>query len=253
MSAGDAVSDAMVMTQRNLLHYLRVPSLVIFSTITPVMLVVLFGYVFGGAIPVPGLRYLDYLMPGIFVQAVAFGAMQTGIGLAEDHQNGIIDRLRSLPMSRSAVLAGRTLSDCLRNLLVVVLMTVVGLLIGFRFDARPSAILGGLALIVLFAFAFSFISASVGLSVGNVEAAQSAGFVWVFPLTFASSAFVPIFTMPGWLQAFAKVNPVTITVDAVRQLFLGQPAATRVWQTLAWMVAILVIFVPLSVWRFRRR
>jgi ABC-2 type transport system permease protein/oleandomycin transport system permease protein len=247
-----AVSDGLALTRRNLLHYVRVPSLVIFSTVTPVMLVVLFAFVFGGAIPIPGLRYLDYLMPGVFVQAVAFGAIQTGIGLADDHQRGIIDRFRSLPMARSAVLAGRTLSDCLRNLLVVVLMTTVGLLIGFRFDAGLGAIVGGLGLIVLLAFAFSFVSAAVGLSVGNVEAAQSAGFVWVFPLTFASSAFVPIFTMPGWLQAFAKVNPVTITVDAVRQLFFGQPAGTRVWQTLGWMAAILVVFVPLSVSRYRR-
>jgi ABC-2 type transport system permease protein/oleandomycin transport system permease protein len=242
----------MVMTRRNLLHYVRVPSLVIFSTITPVMFVVLFAYVFGGAIPIPGIKYLDYLMPGIFVQTVAFGSIQTGIGLAEDQQRGIIDRLRSLPMARSAVLAGRTLSDCLRNLLVVVLMTVVGLLIGFRFHAGLGAILGGLGLVVLFAFAFSFISAAVGLSLSTVEAAQSAGFVWVFPLTFASSAFVPVFTMPGWLQAFAKANPVTITVDAVRLLFQGQPAGTQVTRSLLWMAAIIVVFVPLSVSRYRR-
>lgn len=250
--ASATVSDAMVMTRRNLLHYMRVPSLVIFSTITPVMFVVLFGFVFGGAIKIPGLAYLDYLMPGIFVQTVAFGATQTGIGLAEDQQKGIIDRFRSLPMARSAVLAGRTLSDCLRNLVVVVLMTVVGLLIGFRFHAGLRAVLAGLGLIVLFAFALSFVSAAIGLSLDSVEAAQSAGFVWVFPLTFASSAFVPVLTMPGWLQAFAKVNPVTITVDAVRQLFLGLPSGTRVLQALAWVVAILVVFVPLSVSRYRR-
>jgi ABC-2 type transport system permease protein/oleandomycin transport system permease protein len=241
------------MTRRNLLHYVRVPSLVIFSTITPVMFVVLFAFVFGGAIKVPGLSYVDFLMPGIFVQTIAFGSTQTGIGLAEDLSRSMVDRFRSLPMTRFAVLAGRILADTLRNILVVVLMTGVGLLVGFRFHNRLLPIVGGLGLLVLFAVAFSWISAVIGLSVGNVEAAQSAGFVWVFPLTFASSAFVPIFTMPGWLQAFAKANPVTIVVDAMRALFLGVgPASTLVLRSLAWIVAITVVFVPLAVGRYRR-
>ena len=251
--AHPVLSDTLVMTRRNLLHYVRVPSLVIFSTITPVMFVVLFAFVFGGAIKVPGLSYVDFLMPGIFVQTIAFGSTQTGIGLAEDLSRSMVDRFRSLPMTRFAVLAGRILADTLRNILVVVLMTGVGLLVGFRFHNGLLPIVGGLGLLVLFAIAFSWISAVIGLSVGNVEAAQSAGFVWVFPLTFASSAFVPIFTMPGWLQAFAKANPVTIVVDAMRALFLGVgPAATLVLRSLAWIVAITVVFVPLAVRRYRR-
>lgn len=246
------VSDGAVMTQRNLLHYVRIPSLIIFSTITPVMFVVLFGFVFGGAIKIPGVAYLDYLMPGVFVQSVAFGATQTGIGLAEDMQRGIIDRLRSLPMARSAVLTGRTTSDLIRNMLVVVLMAAVGLLIGFRFHAGLAPIVAGMALILLFEVAFSWISAAVGLSVGTVESAQTAGFVWVFPLTFASSAFVPIGTMPGWLQAFAKVNPVTFTVDAVRSLFLGHVDGRAVAWSVAWSVVLVVVFVPLAVRQYRR-
>ncbi|MEA2703130.1 MAG: type transport system permease protein [Actinomycetota bacterium] len=247
------LSDTLVMTRRNLLHYVRVPSLVIFSTITPVMFVVLFAFVFGGAIKVPGLSYVDFLMPGIFVQTIAFGSTQTGIGLAEDLSRSMVDRFRSLPMTRFAVLAGRILADTLRNILVVVLMTWVGLMVGFRFHNGLLPIVGGLGLLVLFAVAFSWISAVIGLSVGNVEAAQSAGFVWVFPLTFASSAFVPVFTMPGWLQAFAKANPVTIVVDALRALFLGVgPTSTLVLRSLAWIVAITVVFVPLAVRRYRR-
>jgi ABC transporter DrrB family efflux protein len=252
VSAGATLADALVMTRRNLLHYLRVPSLVIFSTITPVMFVVLFGYVFGGAIQIPGLAYIDYLMPGIFVQTVAFGATQTGIGLAEDMSRGMVDRFRSLPMARSAVLAGRTASDTVRNLFVVALMAGVGLLIGFRFHTGLLGILGGLALVVAFASAFSWISAAIGLSVGSVEAAQSAGFVWVFPLTFASSAFVPVSSMPWWLEGFARVNPITVVVDALRALFLGGPAAALVWKSLAWIVAIVVVFVPVAVYRYRR-
>ena len=252
MSAADTFADALVMTRRNLLHYVRVPSLVIFSTITPVMFVVLFGYVFGGAIQIPGLAYIDYLMPGIFVQTVAFGATQTGIGLAEDMSRGMVDRFRSLPMARSAVLAGRTASDTVRNLFVVALMAGVGLLIGFRFHTGLPAILGGLALVVAFASAFSWISAAIGLSVGSVEAAQSAGFVWVFPLTFASSVFVPVSSMPWWLEGFARVNPITIVVDALRALFLGGPAAALVWKSLAWIVAIVLVFVPVAVYRYRR-
>lgn len=250
--ATTAVTDALLLARRNLLHYVRIPSLIIFSTITPVMFVVLFGYVFGGAIRIPGLSYIDYLMPGIFAQTVAFGATQTGIGLAEDLSKGMVDRLRSLPMARSAVLVGRTLADTARNVVVVGLMAGVGLLIGFRFHNGPLPSLAGLGLVVLFALAFSWISAAIGLSVGSVESAQSSGFVWVFPLTFASSTFVPVATMPGWLEAFARVNPVTHVVDALRALFLGGPTLAPVLRSLAWIAAILAVFVPLSVARYRR-
>lgn len=249
---GTAVADALVLTRRNLVHYVRVPSLIVFSTITPVMFVILFGYVFGGAIRVPKLNYINFLMPGIFVQTVAFGAMQTGIGLAEDLSKGMVDRLRSLPMARSAVLVGRTAADTIRNFLVVGLMAGVGLLIGFRFHNGLVPAVAGLGLVVLFALSFSWISALIGMSVGSIESAQSSGLVWVFPLTFASSIFVPVETMPGWLEAFARVNPVTHVVDALRALFLGGPAAGEVVVSLAWIAAILGAFVPLSVRRFRR-
>ncbi|MFN2609148.1 MAG: ABC transporter permease [Acidimicrobiales bacterium] len=248
----EVVSDAVAMTRRNLLHYLRVPALIVFSTVSPVMFVLLFTYVFGGAIPVGGVRYVDYLMAGIFVQTVAFGSTQTGVGLADDLSRGMVDRFRSLPMARSAVLAGRTMADTVRNAFVVLVMLVVGLLVGFRPSGSILAVGASLLVVVAFGLALSWISAAIGLAVGNVEAAQSAGFVWIFPLTFASSAFVPLRSMPGWLQAWAKVNPVTNTVNAARNLQLGKPAATDLWHSVLWMVAILVVFVPLAVRRYRR-
>lgn len=246
------MADTLAMSKRNLLHYLRVPSLFVFSTITPVMFVLLFVYVFGEAIRVPGMNYVDYLMPGILVQSTAFGATQTGIGLAEDLSHGMVERFRSLPMSRMAVLTGRTLSDSVRNLFVVGLMVVVGLLVGFRFHNGFWPAMSGVALVLLFALAFSWVSAVIGLAVATAESAQSAGFVWVFPLTFASSTFVPVALFPGWLRAFAEVNPVTHTVDALRALFLGGPVATHLRWSVLWLVGILVVFVPLAVWRYRR-
>jgi ABC transporter DrrB family efflux protein len=257
------VSDALAITRRNLLKYVRLPTLLVFSTIQPVMFVLLFRYVFGGAIelPVPGLSYVDFLMPGIFVQTTVFGSTQTGIGLAEDLHGGMIERFRSLPMARSAVLAGRTISDSVRNLFVVLLMTGVGMATGFRFHAGIPAFAAALGLVVLFGFAFSWISAQIGLAAGNVEAAQAGSFVWIFPLVFASSAFVPVSSMPGWLQAVAKANPMTIVVDAVRALSLGGETATRlqggstlthVWQAVAWAAGILLVFVPLAVRTYRK-
>jgi len=246
------VADTFAMARRNLRHYVRVPSLVIFSTVTPVMFVLLFTYVFGAAIQVPGLKYVDFLIPGILVQTVAFGAIQTGIGLAEDLSKGMIERFRSLPMARSAVLTGRTLSDTFRNLFVVLLTIVVGILVGFRFHNGFVPAVAGLVLVVLFGFAFSWISALIGLSVATAESAQSAGFVWVFPLTFASSTFVPVVLMPRWLRAFANINPVTHTVNSLRSLFLGGPVFIHLRWTLLWMAGILLVFVPLAVWRYRR-
>jgi ABC transporter DrrB family efflux protein len=247
-----AVTDALAMTRRNLLRYVRVPNLLVFSTIQPVMFVLLFTYVFGGAVRIPGGSYKDFLLPGILVQTVIFGSTQTGVGLADDLSRGMIDRFRSLPMARSAVLAGRTLSDTVRNLFVVLLMIGVGLLIGFRFHAGFIAAVGAIVLAVLFGLAFSWISAYIGMAVRDVESAQTAGFIWIFPLVFASAVFVPVATMPGWLQSFARINPVTNTAEAVRALCQGGPTASHVLHSLAWIVGILLVFVPLSVRRYRR-
>ncbi|MFQ5794388.1 MAG: ABC transporter permease [Candidatus Bipolaricaulia bacterium] len=246
------ISDALVMTKRNLMYYVRLPQLLVFSTIQPVMFVLLFNYVFGGAINLPGIDYINYLLAGIFVQAVVFGSTQTGVGLADDLSKGMVDRFRSLPMARSAVLAGRTLADTVRNTFVVLLMTGVGSLIGFRFQAGFLDAIAALILVVLFGLAFSWISATIGLSVKNVETAQVAGFIWVFPLVFASSVFVPVDTMPTALQAFAKVNPITVTVDTVRAFALGWPVDASLWKSLAWIAGILAVFVPLAVSRYRR-
>jgi ABC-2 type transport system permease protein/oleandomycin transport system permease protein len=249
------ITDALVLTRRNLLKYTRVPTLLAFSTIQPVMLVLLFTYVFGGAIGgslVPGTKYVDFLMPGIFVQVAVFGSTVTGVALADDMSKGLIDRFRSLPMSRSAVLAGRTTGDLIRNLFVVALITVVATLIGFRFHAGIPKAVVGLVLAAVFGFAFSWISATIGLAVKDVEAAQAAGFVWVFPLVFASSAFVPVTTMPDWLQTFAEISPVTVTVDSIRALVLGGPIWTHLWKSLAWIIGILAVFIPLAIGRYRK-
>jgi ABC-2 type transport system permease protein/oleandomycin transport system permease protein len=254
MPAAYVVSDALVMTKRNLLRYLRLPNLLVFSTVQPVMFVLLFSYVFGGAISgalPPGTKYIDFLMAGIFVQTVIFGSVQTGVGLSDDLAKGMIERFRSLPMARSAVLAGRTLSDTVRNVFVVLLMTAVGTAIGFRFHGGFIPGVAGLGLAVLFGLAFSWISAFIGMTVRDPEAAQAAGFIWIFPLVFASSSFVPISTMPDWLQAFARNNPITHTVNAIRALTQGGPIFHDLWISLAWILAILLVFVPLSVRRYR--
>ena len=248
------IADALVLTRRNLIKYVRVPTLLMFSTIQPVMFMLLFTYVLGGAIgaATPGVAYIDFLTPGIFVQVSVFGSTVTGVALAEDMSKGLVDWFRSLPMSRSAVLAGRTTGDLIRNLFVVGLITIVASLIGFRFHAGiPKAALA-LLLAVFFGFSFSWISATIGLAVRDVESAQAAGFVWVFPLVFASSTFVPVITMPGWLQAFAEVNPITLTVDSIRALVLGGPVLTHLWKSVAWMAGILAVFIPLAVGRYRK-
>jgi ABC-2 type transport system permease protein/oleandomycin transport system permease protein len=243
----------MVVAKRTLLQIPRVPELLVFSTIQPVMFVLLFVYVFGGAIRVPGVDYVDFLMPGIFVQTVAFASGVTAVGLAEDLQKGIIDRFRSLPMARSAVLAGRTTADTVRNAFIVLVMVVVGALVGFRFSGGVAAAVGGLALLLLFALAFSWVGALIGLSVRNAEAANTAGFIWLFPLTFASNAFVPLGALPDWLEAVTRYSPVTVTVAALRGLFLGAGAvATPVTQSLAWSLGITAVCAPLAIARYRR-
>ena len=250
---GYAISDALAVTWRNLLAYVRLPELLVFSTIQPIMFVLLFRYVFGNSITLsdPSIDYVDYLMPGIIVQTAVFGAAGTGIGLAEDMAKGLIERFRSLPMARSAVLAGRTMADSVRNVFVMVLITAVGFAVGFRIHGGVPAYIGALLLVLLFAFALSWVVATIGLGAPNGEAAQAAIFPMLFPLTFASSAFVDTSFMPGWLQVFANHQPVTVTVNAARDLVLGQPVGWGVVGSIAWSLAIVAVFVPLAVRRYR--
>jgi ABC-2 type transport system permease protein/oleandomycin transport system permease protein len=247
-----AISDILAVTGRNLIAYRRVPQLLVFSTVQPVIFVLLFRYVFGGAIRVPGGSYVDFLMPGVFAQTVIFGAMGTAVGLATDLNTGFLERFRSLPMARSAVLAGRTMADLTRNLFVISLMAAVGFAVGFRVHTGPLEFVAGLALMLLFGYTFSWIFATVGLWVRDPEAAQAASFPVMAPLVFASSAFVPVSSMPGWLQVFAEHQPVSVTISAVRALLLGGSATSDVLQALAWMAGILLVFVPLAVWRYQR-
>jgi ABC transporter DrrB family efflux protein len=246
------VSDSMALAWRGLLTYRRVPQLLVFSTIQPVVFVLLFTYVFGGAIHVPGVDYVDYLMPGIFVQTVVFGAIATAIGLATDVQSGLLERFVSLPMARSAVLTGRTFADLGRNVFVVVLMSAVGFLVGFTVHTNAVKFIAGMLLVLLFGYSLSWVFATVGLLLRNPEAAQAAAFPIMAPLVFASSAFVPVDTMPDWLQPFAEHQPVSVTASAVRALTLGTPATSYVVQSLVWVAGILAVFVPIAVSRYRR-
>jgi ABC transporter DrrB family efflux protein len=247
-----AVRDALIIAGRNLTVLRRLPQLLVFATVQPVLFVLMFRYVFGGAIVVPGVSYVDYLMPGIFAQTVAFGAITTAVGLSEDLGTGLVDRFRTLPMARSAVLAGRTLADLVRNVGVVLLMVAMGYLVGFRVQTSAPALLAALLVLLLFGFALSWVFALIGLSVPNAESAQAAAFPLLFPLVFASSAFVPTATMPGPLRAFAEHQPVTAAVDAVRALVLGGPTTGPVLTSLAWSLGILAVAAPLAVRRYRR-
>jgi ABC-2 type transport system permease protein/oleandomycin transport system permease protein len=246
------VSDTMVITERNLVRLTRAPDLVTAFTVQPVMFLLLFVYVFGGAIVTPGYDYKDFLLPGIIVQNIAFGGFVTALGLNEDLKKGLIDRFRSLPMTRSAVLAGRTLSDVVTNCVSVAVLLGTGLIIGFSFHGSFIEIVGGFVLLLLFGYAFSWVFALLGIMVSSPEAANSLGFLVVFPLTFISSAFVPVDSMPGALKWFAEVNPFTIVVDAMRSLWVGAPAHNSVWGAFVWAAVILVIFAPLAVARYRR-
>ncbi len=245
-------SDTWIMTKRNMLRYARMPQFIIFSFIQPIMFVLLFAYVFGGAISTPGADYINYLLPGILVQTVLFGSMMTGVSLAEDLSKGMIDRFRSLPMARSAVLGGRTITEAVHNVIVVAIMTLVGLLIGFDIEYGIGNYLLAVLLITAFGFAFSWVSATIGLAVKSVETAQTAGFIWVFPLAFASSIFVPVESMKGGIKWFAEHNPISYTVDTVRALILGTPVGHNLWYALAWIAGILIVFVPLAVNRYRK-
>jgi ABC-2 type transport system permease protein/oleandomycin transport system permease protein len=246
------VTDTLIIAERNLVRLRRAPDLLLAFTVQPVMFVLLFAYVFGGAIRTPGYDYVDFLLPGIIVQNIAFGGFVTALGLNEDLKKGLIDRFRSLPMARAAVLAGRTLADVVTNLLSVLVLIATGLIIGFSFDASLLEIVGGIALLVLFGYAFSWVFALLGLLVSSPEAANSLGFIAVFPLTFISSAFVPAESMPAALQWFAEVNPFTVVVDAMRALWLDAPAGNSVWGAVVWSLVIIAVFAPLAVQRYRR-
>jgi ABC transporter DrrB family efflux protein len=246
------ITDTVVIAERNLVRLPRAPELLLAFTVQPIMFVLLFRYVFGGAIVTPGYSYADFLIPGIIVQNIAFGGFVTALGLNEDLHKGLIDRFRSLPMSRSAVLAGRTLADVVTNALSATILIVTGLLIGFSFHTGVGEAIAGFGLLLLFGYAFSWVFAFVGMLVKSPEAANSVGFIAVFPLTFISSAFVPVQSMPSALRAFAEVNPFTLTVNAMRSLWLGAPAGNNIWGAIVWSLAILAVFAPLAVARYRR-
>jgi ABC-2 type transport system permease protein/oleandomycin transport system permease protein len=246
------VTDTLVIAERNLMRLPRAPELLIGFTLQPIMFVLLFRYVFGGAIRTPGYSYVDFLIPGIIVQNTAFGGFATALGLNEDVQKGLIDRFRSLPMSRAAVLAGRTLADVATNALSITILLVTGVIIGFSFQTGFVESAAGIALLLLFGYAFSWFLAFIGLLVKSPESVNSVGFISVFPLTFISSAFVPVASMPDGLRQFAEVNPFTIIVDAMRHLWLGAPANNSVWGAVVWSVVIVAVFAPLAVSRYRR-
>jgi ABC transporter DrrB family efflux protein len=261
-SFSQALADGAVMTKRNLLKITRLPDLLVFSTVQPIMFVLLFAYIFGSAVVIPGMSYREFLIPGIFVQTVIFGATITGAGLADDIKKGIIERFRSLPISSSAVLVGRTTSDLLNNLLVVLIMAGTGLLVGWRIRSSVLEALAGFAVLLGFAYAFSWVMATVGLSVKSVEVVQNASFIVIFPLTFIANTFVPTDNFPAALKAFANWNPVSALTQAVRELFGNtNPAlpAPEAWPlqnailvSVTWIVVILAIFIPLAISRYKK-
>jgi ABC transporter DrrB family efflux protein len=253
MSARYAISDTLVLAMRALRRIPRNPDLLTAYTLQPVMFTLLFVVVFGGAIATPGYDdYAQFLIPGIIVQQMSFGGFATALGLVEDLKKGLVDRFRSLPMSRMAVLTGRTLSDIAMNALALTVMVVVGYIAGFSFTTSAADVVGGIALCLLIGYAFSWVFACVGLYASTPEAANAFGFIAIFPLTFASSAFVPPETFPAWLQTFATdINPFSIMVDAVRALFVGGPAGSDIWASVVWCVGLIAVFGTLAVRRYR--
>ena len=261
---GDAINHTAIITGRNNMRVLRIPSLILFSTVQPVMFLLLFNVVFGGAIttgtPAGSDQYINWLMPGILVQTAVFGATATALGLTEDLGAGVIDRFRSLPMARSAVLTGRTIADLVRNTFVYTLMLFVGFLMGWRFEQGVPKMLFGVVIALLFGYAFSWVMATIGLAVKTPEAAQSASFLPIFPLVFVSSIFVPVVSMPDWLQGFAENQPVSVVANTVRSLmipeealvFLGIDQGTLILKSFAWIVAITAVFAPLAVRQYKK-
>jgi len=239
------------MTQRDVRRYLRLPQLLLTNIILNVVLLVLFNYVFGGAIQTGGVAYIQYFLPGFLAQSVVFGSTQTSVGISEDLSKGLIDRFRSLPMARIALLSGRVVSDALRYLILITIMIGVGYAAGFRFEAGFGPAFLGVWLIVLFGIALTWVGVFIGISVKDVETAQVAGFVWVFPLVFASSLYVPIETMPSWLQVFAEINPVTPMVDTIRGLSWGTDISSSLWKILVWDAGIILVTLPLALCKYR--
>ncbi|HTU39513.1 MAG TPA: ABC transporter permease [Acidimicrobiales bacterium] len=252
MSLRLALRDFYGMTRRNLLRIIRTPQLLVLSIVQPTIILLLFRYVLGGAIRIPGLDYVDYVVPAIFLEAVLIGGMTTALTLAQDLQTGMVDRFRSLPMARSAFLAGRTMADLCRSALALLFMIGLGLLVGFRFHSPIGACLVGIGLIILFGYAFIWVYACVGLIVQDPQTAQIAAILPMFILFFASSAVVPVATMPGWLQAFARNQPASVVINAVRALFEGGPLSSNLWQAVAWCLGILVFFFVISLNLYRR-
>lgn len=251
MSPWLALSDTLGVARRNLLRIFRTPRMLLIGTLQPALLLVLFRYVLGGAIRIEGGDYVNYVVPAVFIEAVLIGGLTTSIGLAQDLQSGIIDRFRSLPMARAAVLAGRTLADLSRALLSLAVMVGLGLFVGFRFNNDAGSIIAGLALVIVFGYAFSWMYAAIGLATKDPETAQVAGVLPFFVLMFASNAIVPVETMPSWLQGFARNQPLSVTVSAVRALLEGGDAAHFVWQSLAWCAGIMALFFAISLWLYR--
>jgi ABC-2 type transport system permease protein len=262
VSAATTLTDGLIVARRNLIKIKRVPELLVFTTLSPIMFVLLFAYVFGGAIAGGDpQRYREFLMAGIFAQTVIFGATTTGAGLADDVQKGIIDRFRSLPMAPSAVLTGRTVSDVVNNVIVLVVMSLTGLLVGWRIRTSFLEALGGYLLLLLFAYAISWVMAWVGLLIPSVEVLNQASFIVIFPLTFLANTFVPLESLPGPLETFAAWNPVSAITQAARELFGNTalvapsdawPLQHPVLYTLVWVVIILAVFVPLTNLQYRR-
>ena len=250
---GWAVSDTLTITRRNLLVWMRVPAYLVFTVIQPVLFVLMFRYVFGGAIPVkvPG-GYVNFLIPGITAQTAAFATFGTAIALAMELKKGVIDRLRSMPMARSAVLAGRLVADTGRMTVTILIIIGVGYAVGFRFLNGFLPAVAMVLLAIVFGVAICCIAAFTGLAIGDEESVQAFGLIWLFPITFVSSAFVPIATMPGWLQAFANNQPMTYVVDTMRALSVGGPVEASLWKSLVWLAGIFVVFLPLAVRAYRR-
>jgi len=251
MSMPEVIGDTLVLARRSLVRIPRQPDLLLGFTVQPVMFVLLFVYVFGGAISTPGVDYVDYLIPGIIIQSMTFGGFPTALGLAEDLKKGLIDRFRSLPMSRAAVLTGRTLADVATNVFQLAVMLAVGFAVGFRFATDVPSVVAGIALALLVGYAFSWVFALIGLIASSPEASNAYGFTILFPVTFVSSAFVPVESMPSWLQPIANHNPFTNMVNAARALFIGTPAGNQVWLAVAWSLVIATVASVLAVWRYR--